>query len=323
MRTLLFIVFISTLIISCKKEGNSDVPNPVSPKDTLTAGWSVLTAGLPTENISDIFFTDNLNGFATGATGIYKSVNGGVFWSKKKELFNPVNIAAANSNRACFINLSDTVYVTQDGGASFQTTRYFTPGANVSFEDGFFSSLNTCYLTSKKYIWKSVNGGITYDTIYNFPIPQGYNSLFFLNDATGWVFKSDGIYKTGDGGLSWNLSKAFNMATGAVEFTDLNTGFAVASENNSVSVFKTTNGGSTWQVIYQPLLFTNNLSDIDFLSSSVGYFSMENRIYKTTDGGSTWNVVVALVNRNFVEIHFNDLNHGWASANDGTIVKLN
>lgn len=319
---------VMVIMYSCSKKNDVVMP-PVPPPvavfpDTLTAGWSKINS-LPQENFTDIFFTDNNNGYATGQSGIYKSVNAGIFWNKISNDYN-INIAAAGNNRACFVNNLNTVFNTQNGGSTFQSIVYNAPGGTVTFEDCFYSDMNTCYLVSGKYIWKSTNGGILFDTVFNFQSSVPIASLFFLNNNIGAVMRSEGIYTTGDGGFSWSIGLNLSNATGALEFTDAATGFCAVVQNNSgiSEIYKTLNGGNTWQSMFQTGSQNGaySIPDIDFVSATVGYFSHTNRIFKTTNGGATWSQVIGLGNRSVTEIHFTDANHGWASTTDGTILRF-
>ncbi|OYQ36886.1 hypothetical protein CHU92_09040 [Flavobacterium cyanobacteriorum] len=54
---------------------------------------------------------------------------------------------------------------------------------------------------------------------------------------------------------------------------------------------KTTDGGTTWEVI--PITMGTTPNFMKFISDQVGYFTTitNGRIFRTTDGGNTWNLV--------------------------------
>ncbi len=316
------LVFIS-LITSCsKKTDPAPVPIPVILPDTLSMGWTKINS-LPNEFFTDIFFTDSAKGYATSSKGIYKTVNAAVSWTKINTVLNSVNISAANSNRVCFVNNASIPFVTQDGGTTFQTTSYIAPGGGVGFADCFFSSTNSCYLSSVKFIWKSTDGGSSFDTVYNFQNLSNFSSLFFLDDQTGWIIRSEGLYKTIDGGNSWNLLLPKSNGYGAMDFVSSTIGYSSLSDDTVpvVTISKTSDGGVSWQIVFQAPNQAEYV-DIDFVNTTEGYICSGNRIYKTVNGGNTWLPVVALGNARILEIHFTDANHGWACTTDGTVVKL-
>jgi photosystem II stability/assembly factor-like uncharacterized protein len=300
--------------------GSGNTPVVILP-DTLTAGWTKITS-LPNENFTDILFTDNSNGYAVSNNGIYKSINAGDEWTKisSTNAIDFVSIGTANFNNACFVNKSYFVFFTQDGGSTISNASYAYPGGgNVYFFDCFFSSAGTCYLSSKEYLWKSVDAGITLDTIYHFSNLSETSSLFFLDDTRGWVVRQDGIYHTTDAGVTWSNDTTLVNAYGSIHFLDDNNGYF----SNYGTVNKTTDGGITWLQVYPSPAETafQVFLDIDFINVNEGYFNLANKIYKTSDGGSSWTPVVRLGNEVISKICFTDANHGWGCTSDGVVVR--
>lgn len=315
---LLRLLAIVLIVSSCSKNnGSNGGSSGVVLPDTLTTGWTKVT-GLPNENFNDIFFADNSNGFAVSNNGIYRSADGGDTWIKltSTNAIGFTNIGAGTNNNACFVNKSYDVLVTQDAGNTISKAVYAYPGGgNVAFFDCFFSSPATCFLTSKEFIWKSVNAAVNLDTVYHFPTISETSSLFFLDDMQGWVLRQDGIYQTIDGGTTWAKDTALVNAYGSIQFIDSNNGYF----SNYGTVNKTTDGGITWVPVYESTL--KIFFDIAFIDINEGYFSFNNKIYKTSDAGTNWTPVVALGNELINKICFTDVNHGWACTSDGVIVK--
>ncbi|MFT3910665.1 MAG: hypothetical protein QM737_14665 [Ferruginibacter sp.] len=316
MEKLFRLLFIVLLISSCSKNnGSNGGSSAVLLPDTLSAGWTKITT-LPVENFRDIFFTDNSNGFAVSNNGIYKSVNGGTDWTKINSSLNMVGIGAASPDRACFVNNDFPVFVTQNGGTTFSQSTYTYPGGgSVGFYDCFFTGANNCYFSSNQFAWKSLDGGLTVDTIFEFPTVSSTSSLFFLNDNDGWIVREDAVYKTTDAGDTWIPDTTLNNGYGSIDFPDPNTGYFTFYG----TVNKTTDGGVTWLPVYQTGFA--NYTDIDFINADEGYIAFNNKVYKTTDGGSNWTVVVALGNEIVSKICFTDASHGWACTSDGVVVK--
>ena len=317
MEKLFRLLFVVVIISSCSKKNGSAGSSlvPILP-DTLTAGWSKITS-LPAGNFKDIFFTDNSNGFAVSANGIYKSVNGGTNWTKlsSTNAINLTGIGALNNNNVCFLNGTTSIAVTQDGGTTFTNPVYYNPGGvDAGFSSCFFASANSCYFASDQYMWKSVDAGLTIDTIFHFSDIATSSSLFFLNDSEGWVLRLNGVYKTTDGGESWGIDTTLIDGYGKIQFLDSNNGYF----SNYGTVNKTTDAGLNWQPVYQSTLQV--FTDLDFITVDEGYCALNNKILKTTDAGATWTIVVALGNEFVNKIHFTDANHGWACTSDGTVV---
>jgi len=94
-----------------------------------------------------------------------------------------------------------------------------------------------------------------------------------------------GVYLTTNGGASWTPAStsfiAYNLA-----YADATTVFAVG---NSVDIYRSTDGGNTWEVNYDgPGL--NVALGIHFADSNHGLATAEEgNIFVTHDGGDTWN----------------------------------
>lgn len=115
---------------------------------------------------------------------------------------------------------------------------------------------------------KSTNAGESWDTTYS--NVYGITEMQFINANTGFgVCKYFYFIKTTNGGTNWIVTQPFNTwffaQNWALHFIDENTGFAGGSR-----VFKTTNGGESWDSV----IFGNNLyyyaESISFINNSTG-----------------------------------------------------
>ncbi len=138
-------------------------------------------------------------------------------------------------------------------------------------------------------------------------IPQGHSlpSMFFVNENTGFL-GGDGIYKTTDGGVTWNRltypQPSANFAITELFFLNAEEGFASFSMCPPVpggckgGLLHTTDGGNYWETT----LLDYPVNSVFFSSSSIGYITLStifdegyvvDYIHKTEDGGKTWKEV--------------------------------
>lgn len=132
-------------------------------------------------------------------------------------------------------------------------------------------------------------------------------------DLRGDVIPGDGIYRTVDGGKTWThqgLTDSQTVSRIRIDPTDCNRAYAAVlghpyGPNTQRGVFRTTDGGATWQRV----LYTDDLTGaaditIDPTNVNVLYAAMwrgfrtpwslnsgggaGDGLYKSTDGGSTW-----------------------------------
>ncbi len=82
-------------------------------------------------------------------------------------------------------------------------------------------------------------------------LPTTVQSLFFINNNSGWALGRD-LYQSTDGGLSWVKIKTVNW-DGQFSFVDEKTGWAVALNGEEIALVFTQDGGHNWQLI-QPAI---------------------------------------------------------------------
>lgn len=309
MRILAYLIA-SVLFFSCSSK-TPDLPPP-TPVDTLATGWKKIT--LPGTGYGDIFFINNTTGFVGGGRDIYKSTDGGNNWQKVFQV-TPVltNIAMGSESNAIFIPGYNQIYLTKNGGVSFDSVSF-----NDVIFDAYFVNATTVYAIGAKF-WKSTDAGSTWTPIYNLSTGSGgYRSLHFLNEQYGWISHPGGPSKTTNGGVSWELKTdpIFTSSTGNVFFTDINNGYT----SDGFVIGKTTNGGNNWNRVFTG---TTAYQDIHFVTTNIGYTADGSTIYKTVDGGNTWTKEVVLPGQLIIELHFTDASHGWACGTNGVLVYQN
>ena len=319
MKNKLLILSILILVLtSCTKGKNESRVSSVA-SDTLSAGWKKIPINDST-GLLDIFFINN-TGFAVG-TNIYKSSDGGDNWSKlplpRGVVSTPVfNLTMGSTMNAILICLNQLV-VTHNGAASFTTKT--SPDAALT--DIFFTDSSVAYAIGNS-VWKTIDAGDNWTKLYSFAPSNGWNSLFFINEQTGWVFKTAGVFKTENGGSDWQRVNTDTISLdqgGAIFFLNPDTGYI----SNTTSIERTSDGGASWNKVFDCTY--NTYHDIHFVSSNVGYITDGPRIFKTIDGGNTWTKEVALsgsISKSLIELHFTDANHGWACGGKATILKFN
>jgi photosystem II stability/assembly factor-like uncharacterized protein len=174
-------------------------------------------------------------------------------------------------------------------------------------------------------LYKSTNGGITFDSVFNeggtlsigaLAVQPDNPDVIYVGTGEGFVRNSisfgDGIYKSTDGGKSWRhlgLLDTERFSRIVIHPSHPDTVFAAAmghafGRNTERGVFRSTDGGVTWQrVLYVD--DTTGASDIaidpqDPAIVYAGMYDYQRRpwhfrsggsgsgLYRSADGGSTW-----------------------------------
>lgn len=174
-------------------------------------------------------------------------------------------------------------------------------------------------------VWKSINGGITAEPVFDdyvqsigaIALDQSHPDTVWAGTGEPWTRNSvsigKGLYKTTNGGESWELSGLENTERiGRIEINPENPDIVYVAalghlwnSNEERGVYKTSDGGKTWKKI----LYVNENTGCSDLSldpenPEIIYAAMWNHrrlpytfrsggkkgsaLYKSADGGETW-----------------------------------
>lgn len=293
--------------------------NTGSPGNTATSTVSLK----PGEALRSIKMIDEKTGWATTQNAVLHTIDGGVHW---KDVTPPGHPRIASMD-AVFLTTSNAwismpqasttilVFRTDDGGRTWQKSSVQSTN-NTQFQISAVDSQHA-------WILNHIGGG-----------PQA---------------EMVEIFRTNDGGKSWaQVTRVYPASTdgppagklpfggskSGLSFVDAATGWVTGSvpANNLAWVFRTRDGGSTWQQqalpslphgtsvllsFLPPTFFTANdgILLVNFTGENASGFGM----YVTHDGGNTWkSVSAAQPSMSLATIDFIDMNHGWALDKNGS-----
>lgn len=281
--------------------------------------WQKLTTEPYAGKQDDIAFVDENTGWYVNGYGkIFHTADGGATWEKQLEqkgsFFRTVAFLDKNTGFVgtvgtdYFPNVTDTIplYKTNDGGKTWKPVTYKGP---------YVKGLCAIDVVKEQYI---NHGKIDYKThIY----------------AVGRVGSPANIMISHDGGENWTSN---SMNTDCKMLFDIkmfnkSEGIACAATNEDISqsnalILKTSDGGKTWQKVYQSTRPFETTWKVSFPTKEVGYVTIQSynpdpnvkqqRVAKTTNGGKTWteiNLVEDNTAREF-GIGFIDENHGFVGT---------
>lgn len=167
---------------------------------------------------------------------------------------------------------------------------------------------------------KTTDGGNTWSQLW-MGVQQGIEGMSFPTLQTGYVCGWSGYFaKTTDGGINWTVSTPGSdiYYYNDVCFKDANNGVLVASLNDGVGVWVTSNGGSTWTA-------GTGINAVPYKLCYAGgntYYAATNSgdVLKSTDNGLTWSISYDSGGL-FVGVDFYNVNVGIVAGEDGRIVK--
>jgi photosystem II stability/assembly factor-like uncharacterized protein len=237
----------------------------------------------------------------------------------------PVNVNMNNDFVDVQFKNDSTGFISGSFGALLKTTDHGLSWINSNntgnaFPFKFhFPCDSVGYALGGNSLFKTTDQGATW-----FALPDintwDKNNLFFINDSTGFFLASYGyIYKTTDGGITWN---SINTNCGAtiveedIYFTDNDTGYFGGWYVGCAS--RTTDGGITWQTLPGNLL---DIMSIYFPTPSIGYMSGIGGIQKTMDSGDSWMMQNTPVTYYYSSIYCIGTNTCYSVGSSGVIIK--
>lgn len=152
-------------------------------------------------------------------------------------------------------------------------------------------------LQSNGALHQSVDGGLTWDSVYSYP--DLFLSLQFFNDSVGLASGISTIIRTSDGGATWtevyNLPAEtsfksgiiwMNIATDSISYAGIQA-WKSGPPNLSRFLLKSIDSGKTWVKIID---FDDVISNVDiyFFDELHGFVEQGYHFQRTKDGGMTW-----------------------------------
>ena len=140
-----------------------------------------------------------------------------------------------------------------------------------------------------------------------------------LGESTTVAVGSNIILRSTDKGANWKLQETINFgAIWGLSFVDKNNGFVVGDGG---WVYKTSDGGATWTLIWNTGVYTDYYRSISMLNSSVGLIAeSDGKLLRTTDGGITWLKISTSV-LSLETVYFFNQNNAYAIGQEGSILK--
>jgi len=178
------------------------------------------------------------------------------------------------------------------------------------------------------HLWKTTNNGITFDVLFEnedvfsigaIAVAPSDPSILYLGSGEGNNSRSsywgDGVYKSTDEGETWTnvgLPESHHIGRIVVHPTNPDIVYVAAlghlySENDERGLYKSTNGGRSWDRVLGPQVEGRRIGVVDMVMDpsdpntlyAASYDKVRlpytfdlagpgSRLYKTTDGGSNW-----------------------------------
>ena len=259
--------------------------------------WSTLNSGV-VSNLFDVFAFDQLNAIAVGsASTIIRTSDGGNTWNLvasgvTENLYSvsfsgKYGICCGDSKTILFSNNSgESWYISQTGLQS----GVFYGTLMLSSQIGFVAGENSINPIFQPLFGKTTDSGMNWNfTAFYLNTNEGTShGIDFTDEQTGYICSAvwngqGAISKTTNSGANWNTI-LFDHFLWSIDFPISDASQIGYSVGDQGTIFKTSDGGSTWQS--QQSGTSKRLNKIYFIDLDFGFAVGENGlILRTTSGG--------------------------------------
>ncbi len=291
--------------------------------------WNIEYSGFVGQ-VSSIKFVDALTGFVSKGSS-YKSTNGGVDWSNINIYGLSVSFANQLTGWISGAVNPTRLFKTTDCGITWISYNMYQI-SNTLNAISFASAATGWAVGWYGAIQKSSNGGVNWVNQIGGTVVESVKDAFFVDANTGYVAGGTmtgllgSILKTSNSGTSWNLQAQLPAFLNGVYFADNNTGWSCGNgygSNFQGEIFKTTDGGSNWDMLYNMLYEDyTNMRFFDYNTGFVfgyGSISGQGQILRTTDGGNNWINYYLGAQSAIFKSYFLDVNTGWVCCSNGKV----
>jgi photosystem II stability/assembly factor-like uncharacterized protein len=279
------------------------------------ANWITINSGLRANGVSGLVVDPQNPGtlYANANGGLIKSTDGGRNWS----LLYAGSLLALdpqNSN-TLYANARGGLVKSTDAGISWNPANTGLPEGCVSLASlsidaqitntlyaGYTSGGDSCSAKHIGGVWKSADGGASWERVGSTPSGGGVHGLAVdpHDPGTLYAWNGMGLFQSKDAGASWNPLISGYVHALAVD--PQNSSTVYASTNAGMS--KSTDGGATWSAINSGLptatMFVRNgvpfypVSTLAIDPRNLGTIyagTGASGVFRTIDGGVSWNAV--------------------------------
>lgn len=300
---------------------------------------------LPTENdLEDVFFVDELKGWAVGENGtILHTSDGGTNWELqvsnttlrlRSVIFTDPLTGWIVGGETYPIPGEYIILYTDDAGDEW--TIQAAAEASCMKSVFFTDAVNGWSTGSDGALLHTSNGGMDWISQWNGSPTVDFNELFFVDSLNGWIASEQGLYKTTNGGINWFLQMEGPFLS--VYFISQTEGWVTnwGSGMGYSYVFHSLDAFNTYDTVTSCFVYEASCAYYSVSFHDPGHGGLLQSycpwngwlgpcsygLLLTQDGGITWeNAELPGSNIELNSVHFTPDGKGYLVADDGVILR--
>ena len=281
--------------------------------------------------LSDIYFFNADSGMALSSMEfLFRTADGGETWQPdtlsveipgffRSLYFRSIQFSDRNHG---WITTDWTIALrTDDAGVSWQPVLLNDP-IEAELTDAFFTNpLYGWMVGAGGQIYVTADGGETWQPHFHGSL-ETFSIVRALSEQTVFAAGEKSVYRTLDGGLTWDSVITFDQNISDMVFLNDQLGWITVDGFNTM---KTTDGGDNWEPVNQ--LAGKRLGPCFFPDEQTGWIiggaglGDSTSLYKTIDGGTNWDIHKIPGNGVFKDMTFVSADSGWICGNSSLLFR--
>jgi photosystem II stability/assembly factor-like uncharacterized protein len=299
-------------------------------------GWVLKRTDIKVDLVAVFFTSSEKGWIAGDAGFLASTTDRGKTWVPYRlNTTEDINEIYFRNEKNGYLVAGRTMFVTRDGGRTWQEIRIYRAGdfgaGRPEFLSIRFSDNRRGYVVGSvlrrsgdedvvvdSLLMRTEDGGDTWRRI-SVPTKTELFHVDFNGNSHGWVVGDEGvIFATTDEGKTWRKQDSGTSATlFNVDFRNDDNGYVVGQGG---TILRTENGGQTWERVATN--FKDTLMRVDFADDKEGWIvGHGGLILRSTDRGKTW-VRQGSGTRERLFGLYMDKKFGWAVGASGSVLQF-
>jgi photosystem II stability/assembly factor-like uncharacterized protein len=296
------------------------------------AGWTIARKDAGGDLVSVFFTSADAGWIGGDNGYLAYTKDGGRSWiNQSLNTTENINEIYFRNDENGYILAGRKIYITKDKGATWRETRIFQlselKGLTPEFLSARFvdkrrgyivgSALNRNDEVVDSLVMQTVDGGESWHRI-KVPTKVELFHLDFIGDERGWIVGDAGtIIHTDDGGATWlKQTSGTTRSLRSVDFRNEEEGYIVGGRG---VILRTENGGKTWETVKTPIV--DSLLRVIFTDDKNGFIAGRNGVVlRTDDKGKNWTKQESKTTEALYGLYM-EKKYGWAVGGKGLILR--
>lgn len=247
--------------------------------------WTNVNSGMG-ERVEGIDFRTSQKGvFVSSAGGIFTTRNGALNVRKMHSNTSHALLAVNWMNDSTIIACGDSGTILRSTNSGWSWTSIPTGTIEPLLDMVAVDSLVAYSSGGNGMVIKTQDAGLSWTTVaVDSLLPL--RGIHFLNRDTGMTVSDYAVFKTINGGLSWELKNDSIQSTSDFNDVWMTSPYVAYAAGGFGRMYKTVDGGEIWRRVFPSDNTNAEIEEMQFFTDSIGYFARLNSQYFTLNGGT-------------------------------------